>query len=444
MIWYSLSQPSDTATLLEAAQRSIGHDGGLFMPRDFPRWDDVNRLLTLPPRELWREIFQRLLVGELSSSEIQSLTDEAFSFPLPLTRVSEHAWSLELFHGPTLAFKDFGARFLARILGHATRHQTGKPLTILTATSGDTGAAVAQAFHRVPGIRVVVLFPKHRISPLQERLFATLGDNVLALRVAGSFDDCQSLVKACFRDRELCRHFGLTSANSINPARLLAQIGYYLVGVAIWRQQTGRTDAPTITVPCGNFGNLTAGLLAERLGLPVRRFLIATNANTVVPEYLAGAPYTPRASVATLANAMDVGAPNNWARIRALYQNDDQRLRQALTADSVDDHGIRQAILDLSHQGYLADPHTATAWQVFERHRRPDEPGIFLATAHPAKFSEVLRDILHRDIPCPPVLHETLSRPLLTEDLEGSADELARRMERFCQAGAPAGNISPT
>ncbi len=443
MNWYSLTQPREIVTLFEAAQRSISSDGGLFMPCDLPRWTDFDELLAMPVQQLWREVFGRLLSDERSRPEIDALVDDAFSFPVPLVQVDEVTWALELFHGPTLAFKDFGARFLARVLSAASNSAGGKPLTILTATSGDTGAAVAQAFHRVPGIRVVVLFPKDRVSPLQERLFATLGDNVLALRVAGSFDDCQSLVKRCFRDSALSHRFGLTSANSINPARLLAQISYYTAGVAAYRRQTGRTDAPVFSVPCGNFGNLTAGLLAERLGLPIRRFLIATNANTVVPEYLSGAPYAPRASIATLANAMDVGAPNNWERIRVLHDRDDRRLRQTLVAGSVDDGGIREALRRLQATGYLADPHAAVAWQVLERLRRPGEPGIFLATAHPAKFAEVLRETLHREIDLPEALSRTLNRPLLSEDLPVSFPELVRRVESFCQAGAPAGNIDP-
>ena len=444
MKWFNLRHPEETGTLLQAARRSIGRDGGLFMPLNWPRWDDLEELLTLPSPELWRECFTRLLGDEMESDAIAALISSSFSFPVPLVQVSEEVWSLELFHGPTLAFKDFGARFLARVLGLSRPPGDTKPLSILTATSGDTGAAVAQAFHQVPGIRVVVLYPQGRVSPLQERLFATLGDNILALRVAGSFDDCQALVKQCFQDRPLCERLGLTSANSINPARLVAQIAYYLSGVAEWRRRTGRRDAPAISVPCGNFGNLTAGILAGRLGLPVSRFIVATNANDVVPEFLGGRSYQPRPSRVTLANAMDVGDPNNWTRIRALFNNDDEALRRSLISGSLDNDGIRLALRDLRSLGYQADPHGAVAWRVLEHHRKPGEHGLFLETAHPAKFAEVIQEAQGEAIPLPAALKKTLSLPMLAEDLPFSLAHLQNRLERFCQGGSAAGNISPT
>jgi threonine synthase len=327
------------------------------------------------------------------------------------------AGALELYHGPSLAFKDFGARFLARMLKGER--------TILTATSGDTGAAVAQAFWRLPGIRVVVLYPKGRVTPLQERQFASLGDNVLALSVDGAFDDCQALAKACFADPELSRELGLTSANSINVARLLAQTLYYFEGVA----RIGKP--PVIAVPSGNFGNLCAGLWAWKMGLPVKAFVAATNANRTVPDYLETGEYRPRPSVATLSNAMDVGAPSNWERIADLFAGDWQSLRAHLRWGSLDDAGTRQAIRDLDARGYLADPHGAVAWAVLEKKLLPGETGLFLATAHPAKFKESLEPVLGREIPLPAALAELLDRPLLAEPLANDAEALKRRLQRL-------------
>jgi threonine synthase len=345
---------------------------------------------------------------------------------VPLAPAADRLFALELFHGPTLAFKDFGARFLARVLRWIGERRGGsgqtRPRTVLTATSGDTGAAVAHAFWRVPGFRVVVLYPQGRVSPLQERQLATLGDNVRALAVAGTFDDCQALVKACFRDPELEERHGLTSANSINIARLLAQVLYYFEALARLRDE-GIGEAPVIAVPSGNFGNLCAGLMARRLGLPTQAFVAATNANATVPEYLSGGAYRPRPSVATLSNAMDVGDPSNWERIEALSGGNLDTLRRELRWGSLDDAGTRAALRDLWNQGYLADPHTAVAWRVLTERLEPGEAGVFLATAHPAKFREVLEP-LGIEVPLPRALREVADRPLLAEPLPDDLDAL--------------------
>jgi threonine synthase len=380
--------------------RNLAPDGGLYVPVSFPYFADVDHLLSLPWEERCAEILSRLLGDEYEETD-------AFDFPVPVDPVG----ALELFRGPSLAFKDFGARFLARMLKGDR--------TILTATSGDTGAAVARAFWRLPGIRVVVLYPRDRVTPLQERQFASLGDNVLALAVDGAFDDCQALAKACFADPELSRELGLTSANSINVARLLAQTLYYFEGVA----RVGGKP-PVIAVPSGNFGNLCAGLWAWKMGLPVRAFVAATNANRTVPDFLETGEYRPRPSVATLSNAMDVGAPSNWERIADLLQGDWQILRWG----SLDDEGTRAAIRELDARGYLADPHGAVAWAVLKKKLLPGETGLFLATAHPAKFKESLEPVLGREIPLPEALAELLERPLLTEPLENNPESLKRRL----------------
>jgi len=419
MILHSTRDRSHKATFAEALTRNLAPDGGLYIPERLELWPDVEDLLALPWEERCIEILVRLLGDEYGPAHLAAVAREAFDFPIPIARLDDRISAVELFHGPTLAFKDFGARFLARMLH--------PPRTILAATSGDTGAAVARAFWKLPGIRAVVLYPKGRVSPLQEKQFASLGDNVLALAVEGSFDDCQALAKACFADRELSAALGLTSANSINIARLLAQTLYYFEAVA---RHGGK---PVIAVPSGNFGNLCAGLIAHRLGLPVRAFVAATNANTVVPEYLETGLYRPRPSVATLSNAMDVGAPSNWERIESLFQGDWQALRGALRWGSLDDEGTRQTIRDLDARGYLCDPHGAVAYAILRETLQPGETGVFLATAHPAKFKEALEPVLGREIPLPLALREVAERPLLAEAVPVDVDGVKQRLR------APAG-----
>jgi threonine synthase len=411
------------ATFAQALTRNLAPDGGLFIPEKLEPFEDIDALLALPWQARCTEIITRLLGDEFDREDLASVAREAFDFPVPLVQVDEKIFFLELFHGPTLAFKDFGARFLARML-RLEREKTGAtgPLTILTATSGDTGAAVARAFWRLPGIRAVVLYPQGRVSPLQEKQFASLGDNVLALAVDGTFDDCQALAKACFADPGLSAALGLTSANSINIARLLAQTLYYFEAVA----QTG--GRPVIAVPSGNFGNLCAGLLAHRLGLPLRAFVAATNANTTVPDYLETGTYRLRPSVATLSNAMDVGAPSNWERIESLFENDWNLLRAALRWGTLDDEGTRRTIRELDARGYLCDPHGAVAYAVLREHLEPGETGIFLATAHPAKFKEALEPVLGREIPLPKALLEVAERPLLAEVIPAEVGVVRERL----------------
>lgn len=429
MILHSTRDPSSQATFAQALTRNLAPDGGLYLPERLEPFRDVDDLLALPWAERSLEIIGRLLGDEFARADLAALAREAFDFPVPLVPVEDRIAALELFHGPTLAFKDFGARFLAGML-RLEREKSGEtgPLTILTATSGDTGAAVARAFWKLPGIRAVILYPAGRVSPLQEKQFASLGDNILAFAVAGSFDDCQALAKACFADRELSAALGLTSANSINIARLLAQTLYYFEAVALLRRLVPGNGSPVIAVPSGNFGNLCAGLLARRLGLPVRAFVAATNANTTVPDYLDTGAWRPRPSLATLSNAMDVGAPSNWERIERLFAGDWNALRAALRWGSLDDAGTRRTIRDLDARGYLCDPHGAVAYAVLREHLEPGEAGIFLATAHPAKFMAALEPVLGREIPLPPALQEVAGRPLLAEPLPADVDVLRSRL----------------
>jgi threonine synthase len=418
---HSTRTPTLGASFLEAVQAGLAADGGLFVPDELPRFADIPELLTLdfPSRSV--AILHRLLGDEFPRATVEELARSAFTFPAPLVKVSDRVAALELFHGPTLAFKDFGARFLARVLALGVG---GEPRTVLTATSGDTGAAVASAFHGLPGVRVVVLYPAGRVSPLQERQFATCGGNVLALAVDGVFDDCQRLVKGAFEDAELVERLGLTSANSINIARLLAQTLYYFEAAA---QVAG--DAPlVVAVPSGNFGNLTAGLWAQAMGVPIAAFVAATNANRVVPDYLDSGTYDPRPSVATLSNAMDVGAPSNWERIFALFGGDHDAMAAALRWGSCTDAETEQVVVELDRAGYLADPHGAVACQVLRSQLREGEQGIFLATAHPAKFREALAPALGREIPLPKELSALLDLPLLNEPLAADQGALRRRL----------------
>jgi threonine synthase len=447
-----------------------GGGGGLFVPVSLPRWPDVPELLQVPWEERCGEILFRLLAPEYSRPDLAALVHDVFDFPVPLVEVSpENAggqsrdgavagsggdkhdrngtgaaaagrdpgaagggriFALELFHGPSLAFKDFGARFLAAILERLRDRAPGGAAatttrTVLTATSGDTGAAVAAAFWRRPGFRVVILYPEGRVAPLQERQLACLGDNVLALAVAGTFDDCQRLAKQCFADPGLASGLGLTSANSINIARLVAQVLYYFEALAqLDRRLPG--VRPVVAVPSGNFGNLCAGLYAAALGLPAAGFVAATNANRTVPDHLDGGPYQPRPGIATLSNAMDVGDPSNWERIAALYAGDPAS-RRALRWGSLDDDETVAALRALWRRGYRADPHGAVAYGVLDRVLRPGETGIFLATAHPAKFQHALAP-LGLDPPLPAALQSLLARPLRREVLPVDAARLKARL----------------
>jgi threonine synthase len=342
---------------------------------------------------------------------MNAVVRDALGFPIPLVQITDRTWVLELFHGPTLAFKDVGARVQARLLHHFT---DGTPLTILVATSGDTGSAVAQAFHRVPDSRVVVLYPEGKVSDVQEAQMASLGDNVTALAVQGTFDDCQRLVKQAFADDELRRHVWLTPANSINLGRLLPQVFYYFVlsgGPATGGPSKG---APIVSVPSGNFGNLTAGLIAKRIGLPIRRFVAATNVNDSVPVYLKSGHYEPRPSIATVANAMDVGAPSNFERVQALYGSDLAALRQDVEGFAYGDARIVAEIAGVHRRhGYVLDPHSAIAWMALQDAltEDPTAHGVFLATAHPAKFREIVEPAIGEPVPLPPELADAMSRP---------------------------------
>jgi threonine synthase len=405
MKWVSTRGASPSVPFIDALFAGTAPDGGLYMPE---RLDPLPREALQALRgagivEIGTRVGAHLLEAEITPAALRPLIEDALDFPIPLVQVTDRVWALELFHGPTLAFKDVGARVQARLLHHFT---DGTPLTILVATSGDTGSAVAQAFHRVPDSRVVVLYPEGKVSDVQEAQMASLGDNITAVAVRGTFDDCQRLVKQAFGDDALRQHVWLTPANSINLGRLLPQVFYYFLVAGI--------DAPVVSVPSGNFGNLTAGLIAKRIGLSVKRFAAATNVNDAVPQYLRSGRYAPRPSVRTVANAMDVGAPSNFERMQWMYGHDLDALRRDVTGFAYDDARVVHAIGDVYRRhGYMLDPHSAIAWLALQDVLRsdPGAAGVFIATAHPAKFREVVEPAIGGSVPLPPALSEALVRP---------------------------------
>jgi len=426
----NIRNPSEEVTFEEAVLLGSASGGGLFMPKTLPLLKNVDSLLELSFQDRSIEILSALIGDEFGRDEIERAVMQAFSFPLPLRRIEESIFSLELFHGPTLAFKDFGARFMAQIFNLIlARRRSRKKITILTATSGDTGAAVAHAFFNIPNIDVRILYPGGLITSLQEKLFCTMGGNVRTFRVTGRFDDCQSMVKSAFTDDRLVRCLGLTSANSINFCRLLAQILYYFEGAAALRIMTGaKTPKPVVCVPSGNFGNLTAGIFAQRLGLPVSRFIAATNANKIVPRFLSGEEYAPRPSIATLANAMDVGAPNNWERIVHLFGGDIACLRKELFGDGMTDEEIRDILRILWAHGFLSEPHSAVGYGVLKRNLQPGETGVYLSTAHPAKFKEIVEETLGVNLELPSPLAAVKDFPIRSEDIPPDASLLKARL----------------
>jgi threonine synthase len=414
MRWVSSRGASPAVPFIDALFAGTAPDGGLYMPE---RLDPLSPDQLAAIRAAGGDIVEigtivgsHLLRDEISVGDMRALVRDALDFPIPLVQVTGNIWSLELFHGPTMAFKDVGARTQARLLHHFT---DGTPLTILVATSGDTGSAVAQAFHGVPDTRVVVLYPEGKVTDVQEAQMASLGDNIIAVAVHGTFDDCQRLVKQAFADDDLRSHVWLTPANSINLGRLLPQVFYYFLVASL--------DCPTVSVPSGNFGNLTAGLIAKRIGLPVQRFVAATNVNDVVPEYLRTGEYKPRASVKTVANAMDVGAPSNFERMRAMYGESFEALRCDIVGAAFNDETVVAEIREVwGRHGYLLDPHGAIAWLGLRDTlaiESGDAAGVFLATAHPAKFREVVEPAIGEAIPLPPALAEAIKRPRHSERL---------------------------
>jgi len=403
---------SEQVSFREAVLQGLGRGQGLFFPESFEELDEVQGLLQeeFVPRSV--AVLNHLIGDEIDETVLQRMVSSAFDFPLEVPELRDGTKALELFHGPSLAFKDFGARFMARCLAE---FHDGGPMTILTATSGDTGAAVAHAYYQQPGIEVVILYPKGKISPLQEKLFCTLGENVRTIAVDSDFDTCQQLVKQSFEDTELKVGLGLNSANSINIARLLAQVCYYFeAGAAV-----DQVEDLVLSVPSGNFGNVTAGLVARRIGLPYKRLIAATNVNDTVPRFFESGHWDPNPTVATITNAMDISLPNNFPRVLELGDRHGLPLYDLLTSTSLDDDETRDAIRTLYDSAYLADPHSALAWQALESSLEDGEEGVFLCTAHPAKFLEVIEETLGIDVPLPPELEAVKDKEVLSSTIDG-------------------------
>lgn len=408
---YNIKHPEEQVNFAQGVRQGLGKDQGLFFPEVLPKFDDIDALLALPLVERSQKILSALIGDELPQETLNAMVKNAFTFPAPLAKVNDNIYALELFHGPTLAFKDFGGRFMAQALS-AVRGD-GK-ITILTATSGDTGAAVAHAFYGLENINVVILYPKGKISPLQEKLFCTLGGNIRTVAIESDFDACQALVKQAFDDAELRQAIGLNSANSINISRLLAQVCYYFEAVAQLPKEK-RSDV-VVSVPSGNFGNLTAGLIAKTLGLPIKRFIASTNANDTVPRYLKSGKWEPNATVATLSNAMDVSRPNNWPRVEELFKRNGWSLSE-LGSDALNDAETEEALKAQYAEGYLCEPHGAIAYQVLKDQLQVGETGIFLCTAHPAKFKESVERILDIELPLPEALDKHNKMELLSDTM---------------------------
>jgi threonine synthase len=414
----------------------LAPDGGLYVPETIEPWQ-THELARLQNRTLTEIAYRALRPytrGELDATTFEAIVVAALNFPIPLVEVEPGIFALELFHGPTLAFKDVGARTMARLM--ASLDSGEQPLTILAATSGDTGSAVAHAFHGVPHTRVVILYPEGRVSPTQEAqltMFNSEDGNVRAYAIAGSFDDCHRLTKEAFASTDLRQNVRLTSANSVNIGRLLPQMVYYFHAVAQVAQKSSASEILVCT-PSGNFGNLTAGLLAKRAGLPIARFIAATNVNDVVPAYLATGRFEPRASVQTIANAMDVGNPSNFERMVWLYSEDLNAMRHDILGSRHTDADVRATIKRVyQERGYLLDPHSAIAYLGLKGHMGQVGPagqvGIFLATAHPAKFGEIVEPIIGTAIDTPAPLADALARPRHIVKINATFDAVRRTLD---------------
>lgn len=407
MKYYSTNHKAPQASLQEAVVKGLAPDRGLYMPE---------RIQALPQsffetieqrsfQEIAYEVAKAFFGEDIENETLKQIVYETLSFDTPIVEVSKNIYSLELFHGPTLAFKDVGARFMARLLGYFIRKQGQSLVNVLVATSGDTGSAVANGFLGVEGIRVYVLYPKGLVSEIQEKQFTTLGQNITALEVEGTFDDCQALVKSAFMDADLNAKMNLSSANSINVARFLPQAFYYFHAYAQWKRLNSENNQGkdlVFCVPSGNFGNITAGFFAQRMGLPVKRFIAANNSNDVFYKYLQTGEYQARPSVATIANAMDVGDPSNFARVLDLYQHSHQAICGNISGAAYTDAQIADTLKTVyQRDGYLLDPHGACGYRALSEQLQEGECGIFLETAHPAKFKQTVENIIHSEVDIP-------------------------------------------
>lgn len=407
-MYYSTNGKAPLATLEEAVVKGLAGDRGLYMPEKIKRlpYEFYDNIADMSFHEIAIKVADAFFGEDIESKALEEIVRDTLSFDCPVVRVTDSIYSLELFHGPTLAFKDVGARFMARLLQYFIKKENKREVNVLVATSGDTGSAVANGFLGVDGINVYVLYPKGKVSKIQECQFTTLGNNITAIEVDGVFDDCQRLVKSAFMDEELNRHMNLTSANSINVARFLPQSFYYFNAYARMRQ-LGMADKLVVCVPSGNFGNITAALFGHEMGLPIHRFIAANNANDIFFKFLQTGEYKPMPSKQTIANAMDVGDPSNFARIYDLYKGSYDRIKSLIGGATYSDQHIRDTMRRCYNEnGYVLDPHGACGYQALKDMLEDGETGVFCETAHPAKFKETVENAINTETDIPPRLAE--------------------------------------
>ncbi|MFD2202320.1 threonine synthase [Shivajiella indica] len=433
MKFYSTNNPGHKVSLKEAVIKGLAPDQGLYMPESIPVLPRsfFDKLPEKSFQEIGYEVISALFKADLSPKQIKDLVDHTLAFDAPLVKVEAGIYCLELFHGPTLAFKDFGARFCSKLMSMLMEGEKRK-VRVLVATSGDTGSAVANGFYKIPGVEVIILYPKGKVSELQEKQFTTLGENIHCLEVEGVFDDCQKMVKEAFLDKELNERMMLTSANSINVARWIPQSLYYFYAYARLPEKHKKL---VVSVPSGNFGNLGAGILAERMGLPIDMFIASTNLNKVVPEFLDGAPFSAKPSIQTLSNSMDVGNPSNFYRLLALYNNDENLFKEKVKGYFFDDEETQQAMAKVKAEtGYILDPHGAVGFLGLKKfiNQYPGEyQGIFLETAHPGKFKSVVDEVLGINLELPDRLKKFLSGSKKVEVLENDFDAFKNYLFEF-------------
>ncbi len=425
MQFYSLNKKSPPVNFKDATINGQAPDKGLYFPETIPQlkkeW--IDSIENISNEEIAFEVIKPYVGNAINENDLFSIVKETINFNIPLVKVTDSISSLELYHGPTLAFKDIGARFMSRCLGYFVKG-ADKKVTVLVATSGDTGGAVANGFYNVEGVDVVILYPSGKVSSVQEKQLTTLGNNIHALEVEGNFDDCQTMVKAAFMDEALNKKLFLTSANSINVARWLPQQFYYFFAYKQWQE---KNNPPVISVPSGNFGNICAGLLANASGLPVKHFIAACNANDVVPQYFDTENYQSKKAVATISNAMDVGDPSNFVRIMEIFQQQFARLKNKVSSVSVSDGITKEILLSIfNDQKYLCDPHGAVAYKALQDYLQtnPNEKGIFLETAHPVKFYDVVEPIINQAVPIPESIKEQLKLEKKSTKIGVGAGEL--------------------
>ncbi len=437
---YSTNNINNIVELKEAVFKGLPEDNGLYMPVNIPVLPDafINNLNSFSFSEIAFEITKNLFKGYISEEDITSIIENSITFPAPIVSLSKDTHILELFHGPSLAFKDFGARFMAQLMSHFNKEET-KELVILVATSGDTGGAVAAGFYKTPGIKVIILYPSGKVSPLQEKQLTTLGHNISALEVDGTFDDCQALVKKAFLDQELRSQIRISSANSINISRLIPQSFYYFEAF----KQLENKENVSFVIPSGNFGNLTAGLFAHKMGLPVHQFIAATNLNNIVPSYLNSGEYNPKPSVRTISNAMDVGNPSNFARMKDIFSQaltDDgftwNNMKTMIKGFSFDDAQTKEAVKEVYETyNYTIDPHGAIGYLAFKEYKKsnPNANGVILETAHPSKFLADMESILNKKIDIPERLAKLSNETKIANFINTEYDPFKKLLlDKYC------------